>query len=168
MTANPLPRVVIDTQVWVFIFEHELLEDFASKQPYRAILEALEAGRFIPIFTPETLEELHYMLTESRDVAKRFNVDVKLAEYFITAISAADVGAVMIEIQDPPFVSSDPDDDYFIEAAVVARARYLVSEDSDLHEPAVMWHLNAHGVRVLYPHQFRKLVDLQRKGPPAT
>jgi len=91
--------------------------------PYRAILEALEAGRFVPIFTPETLEELHYMLAESRDVAKRFNVDVKLVGYFINAISAADVGAVMIEIQDPPFVSSDPDDDYFIEAAVESRQR---------------------------------------------
>jgi len=55
-----------------------------------------------------------------------------------------------------------------IEAAVAAGARYLVSENSDLHEPSVMLHLNAHGVRVLYPHQFRKLVDLQRKGPPAT
>lgn len=168
MIPTPLPRVVIDTQVWVFIFEHELLEDFASKQPYRAILEALEAGRFIPVFTLETLEELRYMLTKSQDVAKRFNVDTKLADYFVEAISAADVGAVMIEIQDPPFVSSEPDDDYFIAAAVVARAWYLVSEDADLHEPGVVLHLNAHQVRVLYPQQFRKLVDPQREGPPTT
>lgn len=154
-----VPRAVIDTQVWVFVFEHEILEDFESKQPYRAILEALEAGQFVPIFSPETLAELQYMLTKSKTVAQRFNIDGALAQYFIDAISASEVGAVMVEILQPPQICSDPDDDDFIETAVVGKARYLVSEDAHLHEDAVKRHLAGHGIRVIYPRQFRKMLE---------
>ncbi len=149
-------RAVIDTQVWVFIFEHETLENFESKQPYRTILEALEVRRFVPIFSSETLDELRYVLTKSKAVAQRFNVDQVLARYFIDAISSAEVGAVIVEIKDPPRISSDREDDVFIETAVIGEARYLVSEDAHLHENAVKRHLDRHGIRVLYPKQFRK------------
>ncbi len=158
---SPL-RAVIDTQMWVFAFEHEFVDDFESKQPYRAILEALEAGRFIPIFTRETIDELRYILTQSRTVAQRFKIDVGLAEYFIDAITAPEVGAVVVKVEDPPYVCSDPDDDYFIDAAVVAHAD-LVSEDAHLHETSVKRYLAAHGVTVLYPKQLRKLIEPSKR-----
>jgi predicted nucleic acid-binding protein len=166
MNPNPLPHAVIDTQTWVFIFEHEVLDDFNSKQPYRAILESLEAGEFAPVHSPDTIEELRYMLTESKDVAQAFKVDRKLAEYFIDAITAPEVGAVVIEIGEPtPVCETDPDDDYFIETAVAGRVRYLVSEDGDLHRPEVVSYLREHGIRVLYPKQFRNV--LKELSPPA-
>jgi predicted nucleic acid-binding protein len=87
------PLAVIDTNVWVFVFQHETLDDFQSKQPYRAILEALEGQRFAPLFSAETLDELEYILTTSLSVARRFNVDVELAKYFIEAITAVELGA---------------------------------------------------------------------------
>ncbi len=52
--------------------------------------------------------------------------------------------------------SSDEEDDVFIETAVIGEARYLVSEDAHLRENAVKRHLDRHGIRVLYPKQFRK------------
>ena len=153
------PRAMLDTQVWVFIFQHEFLQDFNSKQPYRSILEALAENRFVPVHSPDSLDELRYMLVESRAVAKRFNVDAKLAEYFIDAITAADVGAILVEIDDPPYICSDPDDDYIIETSVAAKARYLVSEDADIHEEAVVKYLREHGISVVYPKQFRKILE---------
>ncbi len=164
---SDLPRAVIDTQVWVFIFERETLHAFESKQPYRAILEALEDGQFAPVFSPATLDELQYLLTKSKAVAQRFNIDVTLAEYFIEAISSVDVGAVVVDIGEPHRVCSDPDDDAFIETAIVGKARYLVSEDGDLHEDAVKRHLTAHGIRVVYPNQFRKILEVAQKPEPA-
>ncbi len=157
--SSDRPRAVIDTQVWIFVFLRETLHEFESKQPYRAIIEALENGQFTPIFSPATLDELKYMLTKSKDVAQRFNVDIALAEHFIDAISSIDVGAVIVNIGEPARVCSDPDDDDFIETAIGGTARYLVSEDSDLHENAVKQHLAAHGIRVMYPKQFRKVLD---------
>lgn len=153
---NPI-RAVIDTQIWIFTYLNEFHDDDASKQPYRAILEALEAGKFVPAFSPETLDELKYMLTSSQSVSRKFRVDRTLAEYFVDAISSTSVGAVLVEIGEPPAVSSDPDDDEFIETAIVAHAQYLVSEDKHLHEGPVYEYLNARGIRVLYPNQFRKL-----------
>jgi predicted nucleic acid-binding protein len=153
------PRAVLDTQVWVFVFEHEVLDDFNSKQPFRAILEALERGDFIPVHSHDSLDELHCVLTESKAVAQRFNIDRKLAEYFIEAVSSSEISAVVVDIDPPPYVSSDPDDDYIIETAVAGKARYLVSEDAHLHEPAVIEHLRQRGISVVYPKQFRKILE---------
>lgn len=161
------PRAVIDTQVWVFVFERESLHAFESKQPYRAILEALANGQFTPVFSPETLDELQYMLTKSKAIAQRFNIDVTLAAYFIDAISSVDVGAIVVDIGEPQRICSDPDDDAFIETAIAGKARYLVSEDADLHEDAVKRHLATHGIRVVYPKQFRKILEATKKHGPA-
>lgn len=117
----------------------------------------------MPVFSPDTIDELRYMLTKSKDVAQRFNVDVALAEYFIEAITSAETGAVVVEIVDPPAVCSDPDDDYVIETAVAGKARYLVSEDGHLHERAVRHHLAQYGIKVLYPRQFRKVLQAAQK-----
>jgi len=156
--SNDHPNVVIDTQVWVFVFQHETLsvEGFDSKQPYRAILEALEAGEFAPVFAPETLDELEYILTQSTVVARKFNLDTDLASRFIEAISSTDIGAVMVDIDRTLKVCSDEDDDCFVEAAIAGKARYLVSEDAHLHEDAVRAELRKHDIRVVYPRQFRK------------
>lgn len=160
------PNVVIDTQVWVFVFEHESLavEGFNSRQPYRAILEALEAGEFAPVFAPETLAELEYMLKRSASVARKFNIDAELAGYFIEAVSSFEVGAIVVDIDNTLSVCSDPDDNCFIEAAIVGKARYLVSEDGHLHEEAVKGELRNHGIRVVYPAQFRKALAERKAG----
>jgi predicted nucleic acid-binding protein len=71
-----------------------------------------------------------------------------------------------VEIAGTLRVSSDVDDDMFVETAITARAQVLVAENRDLHEPAVRRLLHQNGVAVLYPKQFRKLLAKRRVGAP--
>lgn len=167
MTENSGPReplasepllAVLDTQVWIDIYLRLAILD--PTQPYTAIFDAFIDGEFIPVYSRPTFDELKYMLTSSRDVAQRFRIDVANATEFVESIfyGAGEFAEISGEIQ----VSSDKRDDMFVETAMVAHAYALVAEDGDLHEDPVRCLLRENGIRLLYPKQFRKLLEDKR------
>ena len=155
--------VVLDTQVWVDIYLRLAILD--PSQPYAAIFDALTDDEFVPVYSRPTLDELKRILTTSPDVAQYYRIDAADAVEFIESIFYG-VGE-FVEITGTLHVSSDVDDDMFVETAIAARAHVLVAENRDLHEPAVRRLLHGHRVAVLYPKQFRKLLAKRRAGAPA-
>ncbi len=150
--------VVLDTQVWIDIYLRLAILDPA--QPYIAIFDALTDDEFVPVYSRPTFEELKRMLTASRDVARRYHIDPADAVEFIESIFYG--AGEFVEITSTLHVSSDVDDDMFVETAIVASAHVLVAENRDLHEPAVRHLLHEHGIAVLYPKQFRTLLARRR------
>ncbi len=161
MTPAPL-LVVLDTQVWIDIYLRLAILD--PSQPYTAIFDALSDDEFVPVYSRPTLDELRRMLTTSRAVAQHYRIDPNDAVEFIESIFYG-VGE-FVEITGTLRVSSDVDDDMFVETAIAARAHVLVAENRDLHEPAVRRLLHAKGVAVLYPKQFRNFLAKRRAGAP--
>jgi predicted nucleic acid-binding protein len=147
-------RAVLDTNVWVNIFLHKTVRD--PKQPYAEIDEALKAREFVPVYCPETRDELEYMLKRGKNVGVKYNIRPELVDEFLGAIFYEADAGVFVEIAGNVFVSSDPDDDMFAEAAVAGRAQFLVTEDPHLHEHSVKQYLCPHGIRVVWPNQFRQ------------
>jgi putative PIN family toxin of toxin-antitoxin system len=123
------------------------------KTQFKDILDAFFAGEFVPVYSQETFDELLRILTTSQDVAKRFNVDpVKGGEFVGLVLTKA---GEEVEITGSMSVSSDVDDNMFAEVAYVGKVDFLVSNDRDLHESAVVAALKVVGVRVLWPNSFR-------------
>jgi len=161
--GSPL-LAVIDTQVWVDIYLGQAIRN--PTQPYLAIFDAFIEGEFIPVYSRPTFEELKRILTTSRNVAQYYRLNAADATEFVEAIFYE--AGEYVQITGTVHVSSDVDDDMFVETAIVARAHVLVAENRDLHEPAVRELLTKNGVRVLYPKQFRKFLEERRAGALAT
>lgn len=149
---------VLDTQVWIDIFLRQAILD--PTQPYTAIFDAFLDDEFIPVYCRQTFDELHWMLSASRDVAQHYRIDPLDARDFVEAIfyQAGEFVAITGQVH----VSSDPKDDLFVEAALTAKAAVLVAEDAHLHESAVHTLLGKNGIKLLYPKQFRKLLSERR------
>jgi len=154
MTPHPL-LAVLDTQVWVHIFLRLALK-MDPRQPYTAIFEAFTNDEFIPVISRPTYDELQRMLTTSRSVAQFYQIDRGEATEFAESVYFV---SEFVEITGALHVSSDPDDDMFVETAIVANANILVAEDSHLHEPLVQQLLREHHIKVMYPRHFRKKLD---------
>lgn len=116
--------------------------------PPRQILTAWTNERFELIVSPSVLDELADVL--ARPKFRRF-ISTATAVGFIDGLAADAI--IVTDPPDPPSVSPDPDDDYLIALARVARADYLVSGDrhlldlTDPHPP------------VLTPRQFLDQLD---------
>jgi len=118
-------RALLDTTLFISF----LLSRQGSSSAVRTILEAASAGVFVLLFTPEVADEIERTIANRHDLARR--------------IAPADVDALVLNLWDiaealPRLdetierVSRDPEDDYLIAQAIVARADYLVSRDNDL------------------------------------
>jgi predicted nucleic acid-binding protein len=147
-------KAVIDTNVWVNIFLQKAVSD--PRQPYADIDSALKDREFVPIYCAETRDELDYILKDGRNVGVKYKIRPDLVDDFIGAIFYE--AGIFVEITGYVFVSSDEDDDMFAEAAVVGGAQFLVTEDPDLHEDSVKQYLCPHGIRVIWPNQFRRML----------
>ena len=128
-------KVVLDTNVLISGI-------FWSGTPYH-ILQAYTAGKFELVVSTDILNE--YM-----EVIRRIDTEGDLAQrwsLYLTekAILVKDVAVVKI--------SRDPDDDIFINAAVVGKASYLVSGDDDLLSLA-----GSSPVKMINPSAFLKIV----------
>jgi putative PIN family toxin of toxin-antitoxin system len=150
-------RAVLDTNVWVDIFLHDVI--LPPKQPYTAILDAFFDDKFEPVYCAETRDELEQVLKYAKSVGIKYNTSPALVDEFIQSMLQDQHAGVFVEITGEVFVCSDEDDDKFAEAAVVGHARYLVSNDPHLHEHAVKQYLAPHGIRVLWAPEFRKILD---------
>ena len=134
-------RVVFDTNVWI----SGLLW---RGKPYECLLLA-KASVIHAVYCDETLEEL------TRKLQGVFGFAPDRLQAVENEVRKT---AMRVEIKgDLHVVSRDPDDDKFVECAVVADADIIVSGDRHLLDLRVI-----QGVRVLTPAQFLK--DLGESG----
>lgn len=113
----PIPRVVIDTQT---VMDWLIFRDARVG----ALVQAVEAGRICWIGLPAMLEELRHVL--GRGVAAAYAPDLLHIE------AAFAMHCRMQEHEPPPAVRltcRDPDDQMFIDLAIAAPARWLISRD---------------------------------------
>ena len=106
--------VVIDTNC--------LLQIIARKSPYRPIWDAFLAERFTLCVSNEILDEYQEVLAQQ--------ITPTIAENVVLLI----LNQKNVQLVDPHFrlgiITSDPDDNKFVDCAFAAGADYLVSEDS--------------------------------------
>lgn len=119
--------------------------------PPRQILSAWIQERFELIASPALLEELVDVL--ARPKFRRF-ITTSVAAEFIDGLATDAI--VVADPPEPPKVSPDPDDDYLIALARVARADYLISGDRHLLD------LTDPDPPVLTPRQFLDLLETRR------
>ncbi len=106
--------VVIDTNC--------LLQIIARRSPYRPIWDAFLAGKFQLCVSNEILEEYQEILEKQ--------ITLSIAENVVLLI----LNQKNVTFVDPHFrlglITTDPDDNKFVDCAFAAGADYLVSEDS--------------------------------------
>jgi len=123
-----------------------LLAILDPTQPYTALFEAFTDEEFIPVYSRPTFDELSRMLTTSHNVAHHYRINAADANAFVESIFY-DTGEY-VEISGTLHVSSDVNDDMFVETAIFARGHVLVAKNRDLHEPAVRRLLHGNGISV--------------------
>ena len=105
--------VVIDTNC--------LLQIIARKSPYRPIWDAFLAGRFDLCVSNEILEEYQEILSQQ--------ITPTVAENVVLLI----LNQKNVQLVDPHFrmnvITADPDDNKFVDCAIAANAKYIVTED---------------------------------------
>lgn len=159
-------RAVIDTNVWVGVFLQNYVFPPPPKKQFKDILDAFLAGEFIPVYSQETFDELLRILTTSKDVAQRFRLNpIRAGEFVGLVLTKA---GEEVAIAGSMVVSSDAMDNMFAETAYVGKVDFLVSNDQDLHEAAVVETLKAVGVRVVWSSTFRSELRLRREQDDAT
>ena len=106
--------VVIDTNC--------LLQIIARKSPYRPIWDAFLAGRFDLCVSNEILEEYQEILGQQ--------ITPTIAENVVLLI----LNQQNVQLVDPHFrmgiITADPDDNKFVDCAIVANAECVVTNDS--------------------------------------
>ncbi len=106
--------VVIDTNC--------LLQIISRKSPYRPIWDAFIAGRYDLCVSNEILDEYQEILGQQ--------ITPTIAENVVLLI----LNQQNVQLVDPHFrmgiITTDPDDNKFVDCAFAAGADYLVSEDA--------------------------------------
>jgi len=139
---SALLTVVLDTSVWVSGV-------FFRGTPYRA-LRAWRDHHFDVVYTPEVLQEIADTLRAKALAFGAAEDDalewVAYIRAFACQVAASGAGAG---------VCRDPRDDKFLDAAITARATYLVSSDRDLLDLRAV-----QGVQIVSPQQFLTILGL--------
>jgi putative PIN family toxin of toxin-antitoxin system len=138
-------RAVLDTNVFLraLINPHSrcgrLLDEFADD--YELVLS--------PAIVREVLEVLHRPRLRAKFP--------QIAKLNIARIIALFEQALVVDPQDIPSVSRDPEDDKFLACARSAEAKYLVTEDNDL-----LVLEDFEGTRICRPAEFIALLETGR------
>jgi putative PIN family toxin of toxin-antitoxin system len=112
-------------------------------------MDAWLADRFTLITSEPLLAELAEVLARPKTRAK-CRITPEQADQFLASMRLL---AEIVPITGSPQGCRDPDDDIFIETAVVGHADVLVSQDEDLLSMAVP------GIRMVNSGQFLQLLD---------
>jgi putative PIN family toxin of toxin-antitoxin system len=108
--------------------------------PHRCLLAA-DAGLYEFVLADEIIDELREKLIE------KFENTVEEADQSVAGLARV---AKIVELSGTSgWVPADPDDDKFVDAAIVAGANVIVSGDRHLRELGTV-----EGVRVLSPREF--------------
>jgi putative PIN family toxin of toxin-antitoxin system len=118
--------------------------------PAAACLSLVEAG-FVRLYLSEdVLEEIGDVLTRP-EIRKRF--PILSSEYVNTFLARLrDIAEMVSSVPDAVTLSRDPKDEKYLNLAVAAGARYLVSRDRDLLELMTELPTNGQTMRERFPH----------------
>ena len=110
------------------------------------ILAAWQKRRFLLVMSPPILDEYRRVsdeMTKQRPIAALGSIleIIELHSEMVTPVRL------------PEGICSDPDDDKFLEAALAARAEYVVSGDA-----ALLKIKNHQGIQIVRPRQFLALM----------
>ncbi len=130
--TEPL-RAVFDTNIWI---SREVRGGTARK-----CIEAVKEGRVALFYCPPMVAELARKLQDNLG----FNVDVIRAILY----EYRSFGTLVDISAELHVVEADPDDDKFIECAMVASARWIVSRDRHL-----LALKEYSGIKIVTPHEF--------------
>jgi len=116
--TDPLPRVVLDTVVFV--------QSLISGRGHAAgCIERLRAGGYVLLQSDKTLAELRAVPLRPNLTAKYPLLTTERVQAFV-----AEMESLAVTIHDPPAVISlprDPKDEPFIDLAVAGGARFIVT-----------------------------------------
>lgn len=111
-----MARLVIDT--------NGLIQCISRRSRFHEIWLSLQDGRNTLCVTTEILEEYEEII--ARETSKRF------AELALTAIVNNPYTVFITPFYHFNLITTDPDDNKFVDCAVAANAKFLVSEDHHL------------------------------------
>lgn len=120
MSENPLPIVVIDTQL--------VLRAVLNERSLPAKLFFNYGERYILAVSPGIRAEVEDILTRPSIRAKFTRIT---DETVARILAVLDAGQQVIP-EDVPAISRDPKDDIFLATAVLAEAQFILTEDKDL------------------------------------
>ncbi len=116
-----MEKIVLDTNC--------LIQSIPSRSPYRKIWDSFFDGTNLLCVTTSILneyEEILCMLT-----------NVQTAKYVIDAIVSSPYTRFVNVYFDFNLIQKDPDDNKFVDCAITAGARYIVTEDH--HYDVIKW-----------------------------
>jgi putative PIN family toxin of toxin-antitoxin system len=114
------------------VFDCVILLQAAARAtgPAGACLQAVRDGRLELVVSPAVLAEVRDVLTRPKTLRKFPALTLEAVGTFLE-----DVTAIAVTLPDVPKVftlARDPKDEPYIDLALAAKARYLVSRDNDL------------------------------------
>lgn len=143
-------RAVLDTNV---VISAMLIRGGREDQ----ILRAWQRGAFELVLSPQILDEMGRALFYEKLRKARWMTE----EEVVALVRSLAQEAVLVPGRVRVAVSRDPDDDKFLEAAIEARAPYVVTGDKDLLAVKTV-----RGVRIVTPAAFLTTLRMQEKKEP--
>jgi len=118
MNSDAVPKIVIDTNVWVSAV-------FWGGKP-RQVIEAWVDDKFRLVVTPAIRRELYQTVAKKAKVLKIF------PEYASEWLEVIDEKSILVRPKEKVEICRDSKDNMLLEAAVAGGADYLVAGDDDL------------------------------------
>jgi len=135
--SQPL-RAVVDTNILV-------RGTLSSTGGSALVVEAIRRGSVVLVTSRGHLSELHRVLSRPR-LVRRYGVTPRRRKRLISRLY---LRSVLVNPTGQLQICRHPSDDPLIEAAILGRAGYLVSEDPDLYDdPDIVSLLRSHGVQL--------------------
>ena len=123
----------------------------SSKGGSRALIVAFKRCEFVPVTSRRHLAELYGVLGYRR-LTRKWPIARRIRNRIVAQLYQR---VIWVEPEGTLHLCRDPRDDYLLEAALLGRAAYLVSEDSDLYDdPAILKFLSQRGVQVVRLAEF--------------
>lgn len=108
-----MDNVVIDT--------NSLIMAISSRNAYHKIWQSFLAGDFCLCISNEILEEYAEVISR--------NINLNVARYVVYAIMERKNVKQIVPSYKWNLITTDPDDNKFVDCAIAANARYIVTED---------------------------------------
>lgn len=131
-------RAVFDTNV--------LLSAFLWQKGLRPIYQAIRERTIIPCFTGQTLDELKQTLIYPKFTNQLIKIGITPDEILDLLISRTYFTPSLFDVN---AIQDDPSDNYFLDCALSAKARFIVSSDKHLLKL-----VNFKGIPIIKPRVF--------------
>ena len=137
-----MDNVVIDT--------NSLLMALSARSGYHRIWKSFLAGDFVLCISNEILEEYAEVIAR--------NISIDLARYVVFTIMERNNVRQITPFYKWHLITSDPDDNKFVDCAIAANARFIVTED---HHFDVLKTIPFPSVNVINIDDFLKEVQMR-------